>query len=127
MTPTQAVLAAEADRYRAMTAGDLDALRAACDPKLRYVTSFGDVETLDSWLGKIQTEAFQYERIEHPVDAIQIYDDVAIVHGRIYAYGEVQGEHVTISTITISILVCDEDRHWRLRAFQATAAALTSR
>ncbi len=123
MTPTQAVLAAEADRYRAMTAGDVDALRAACDPKLRYVTSLGVVETLDSWLDKIETETFQYERIEHPVDAIQIYEDVAVVHGRMNAYVELHGENLMIANITISILVQDEDQHWRLRVFQATTAA----
>lgn len=123
MTPTQAILSAEADRYRAMIAGDVEALRAACDPKLRYVTSFGVVHTLESWLAKIGSESFTYERIEHPVDAIQLCGDVAVVHGRAIAYGTIDGEHTSLSMITLSVLVGDEHGHWRLRAFQATSIA----
>ena len=123
MTPTQAILAAEADRYRAMIAGDIEAIRTACDPKLRYVSSLGVVETLESALAKIEAETYRYDRIEHPVDAIQIYDNVAIVHGRMEAHGELRGEHISVSTITISVLRCDDDGHWRLTAFQATPAA----
>jgi len=123
VTPTQAILSAEADRYRAMIAGDVEALRAACDPKLRYVSSVGIADTLDSWLAKIETEMFRYERIEHPVDAIQIYDNIAIVHGRMLAYGELRGEQMALSTITVSVLKCDDEGDWRLLAFQATAAA----
>ena len=123
MTPTQAILAAEADRYRAMTDGDVDAVRASCDPKLHYVSSWGAVDTLDSWLAKIATETVWYERIEHPVDAVQIYDRVAIVNGRAVGHGTISGEPASLSVITLSVLVSDEHGHWRLRAFQATAAS----
>jgi len=123
VTPTQAILGAEADRYRAMIAGDVDALRSACDPKMRYVSFLGVTETLDSWIAKIEADTFRYDRIEHPVDSIQIYDTVAIVHGRMHAHGDLHGEPISASTITISVLTCDEDGHWRLLAFQATAVA----
>jgi len=123
VTPTQAILGAEADRYRAMIAGDVDALRSACDPKMRYVSFLGVTETLDSWLAKIEGDTYRYDRIEHPVDAIQIYDTVAIVHGRMQAHGDLRGEPISASTITISVLTCGEDGYWRLLAFQATTVA----
>lgn len=122
MTVTQNVLVAEADRYRAMVDRDVDALRSMCHPKLRYVHSLGGVDTLDSWLAKISGGEFRYDRIEHPVESVDMRGDMAIVHGRILTYGEVDGRHVTVSGITTSVLVREAEQ-WLLLSFQSTRTA----
>jgi hypothetical protein len=120
MTPTQAVLAAEADRYRAMVAGDTDALRSMCDPGLRYVLPSGEILTLDTWIDKISGGALRYDRIEHPVDRVEINGDVAVVSGRAYAYAERDGRVYAMSVRSLSVLL-HRDATWQLLVFQATA------
>ena len=119
MTPTQAILSAEADRYRAMVDGDVDALRSMCDPGLRYVMSFGEIETLESWLEKIKDGRYRYDRIEHPVERVEIRGDLAVVSGRMHVFGEAEGALVTLSTLTTAVLTRDASS-WRLLIFHAT-------
>ena len=122
MTPTQAVLAAEADRYRAMVEGDVDALRTMCDPALRYVVSSGETESLESWLAKIGDGRFRYERIEHPVDRVDIRGELAVVSGRMHGLGKMDGAMTTIASVTTGVLVRD-GAFWRLLIFHATRMA----
>jgi hypothetical protein len=122
MTPTQAVLAAEADRYRAMVDGDVNALRTMCDPALRYVVSSGATESLESWLQKIGDGRFRYDRIEHPVDRVDIRGELAVVSGRMHAVGVIDGVLTTIAALTTGVLVRD-GTSWRLLVFHATRMA----
>ena len=119
MTPTQAILSAEADRYRAMVDGDVDALRSMCDPALRYVMTTGEIETLDSWLEKISTRRYRYDRIEHPVERVEIRGDLAVVSGRMHLSGEADGALMTLSTLTTAVLTRVESS-WRLLIFHST-------
>jgi hypothetical protein len=119
VTPTQAILAAEADRYRAMVDGDVDALRAMCDPALRYILSTGEIDTLESWLAKIADGRYRYDRIEHPVERVDIRGDIAVVSGRMHMYGVVDGALLTASNLTTGILTRDGST-WRLLVFHAT-------
>ena len=122
MTPTQAVLAAEADRYRAMVEADVDSLRSMCDPALRYVLYTGEVLTLDAWLDNIAAGAFRYHRIEHPVDRVDIKGDVAVVCGRVDAYAERDSQMTSLAIRSLSVLLRHETS-WHLLVFQATAMA----
>ena len=119
MTPTQAILAAEADRYRAMVDGDVDALRAMCDPALRYILSTGEIDTLESWLAKIADGRYRYDRIEHPVERVDIRGDIAVVSGRMHMIGSLEGTLLTASNLTTGILTRDVST-WRLLVFHAT-------
>ena len=119
MTPTQAILAAEADRYRAMVDGDVDALRAMCDPALRYILSTGEIDTLESWLAKIADGRYRYDRIEHPVERVDIRGDVAVVSGRMFMSGALDGALLTASNLTTGILTRDGST-WRLLLSHAT-------
>jgi hypothetical protein len=119
VTPTQAILAAEADRYRAMVDGDVDALRAMCDPALRYILSTGKIDTLESWLAKIADGRYRYDRIEHPVERVDIRGDVAVVSGRMLMSGALDGALRTASNLTTGILTRDGST-WRLLVFHAT-------
>jgi hypothetical protein len=119
VTPTQAILAAEADRYRAMVDGDVDALRAMCDPALRYIRSTGEIDTLESWLAKIADGRYRYDRIEHPVERVDIRGDVAVVSGRMFMSGALDGALLTASNLTTGILTRDGST-WRLLVFHAT-------
>ena len=119
MTPTQAILAAEADRYRAMVEGDVDALRAMCDPALRYIVSTGEVDTLETWLAKIAEGRYRYDRIEHPVERVDIRGDIAVVSGRMHMSCVLDGALLTVSNLTTGVLARDGSA-WRLLVFHAT-------
>jgi len=122
VTPTQALLAAEADRYRAMVDGDVDALRAMCDPALRYILSTGEIDTLESWLAKIADGRYRYDRIEHPVERVDIRGDIAVVSGRMLMCGALDGTLLTASNLTTGVLTRDGST-WRLLVFHATREA----
>ena len=102
-----------------MVEGDVDALRGMCDPALRYVLSTGTVETLETWLAKIAAGAFRYDRIEHPVERVELRGELAVVGGTMHALGAMDGTMVMLSNRTTSVLVRHEAT-WRLFAFQAT-------
>lgn len=121
MTPTQAILAAEADRYRAMVDGDVDALRSMCDPALRYVMSTGEIDTRESWLAKISAGRYNYHRIEHPVERVDVRGELAVVCGRMYMFGGRDGTLATADNLTTAILG-REGSTWRLLIFHACAA-----
>ena len=122
MTPTQAILASEADRYRAMVEGDVEALRSMCDPALRYVMSSGEIDTLESWLTKISDGRYRYDRIEHPVERVDIRGDLAVVCGRVHVSGERDGALTTVENMTTAVLGRDGSS-WRLLIFHASSAA----
>jgi ketosteroid isomerase-like protein len=102
-----------------MVDGDVDALRSMCDPTLRYVLTTGEVENLESWLEKIRERRFRYDRIEHPVERVEIRGDLAVVIGRMHVFGAAEGTMVTLTMLTTSVLTRDGSS-WRLLIFHAT-------
>jgi ketosteroid isomerase-like protein len=115
----RAVLAAEDRRYQALVAGDLDALEEVFADELSYTHSSGAVDTKASYLEKLRTGYYVYQRIDHPVDRVSVVGDCAIVVGRMIADLEVQGSPKHLDNLALAVWTRARGP-WQLLAFAPT-------
>jgi hypothetical protein len=76
-----AVLAAEDRRYRAMIETDLATLDRLLDDRVSYAHSSGVRDTKDAYLEKVRSGYYDYLRIDHPVERVEVVGDTAVVGG----------------------------------------------
>ena len=81
----QAVLAAEDLRYRAMVESDLTTMDRLCADELSYAHSSGARDTKAEYFEKVRSGYYDYLRIDHPVERVEVLGDTAIVVGRMTA------------------------------------------
>jgi ketosteroid isomerase-like protein len=122
MTPDDdaaAVLAADEDRYRAMLDADLDALDRLCADELSYAHSNGARDTTPEYFAKVRTGYYDYHRIDHPVERVEVVGDTAIVVGRMTADLHSGGVRKTIDNLALAVWV-RSGGSWRLLAYAPT-------
>jgi hypothetical protein len=115
----QDVLAAEDERYAALLGPDLPTLRRLFADELSYAHSSGARDTKAEYLHKIETGYYVYERVDHPVERVEVLGDVAIVVGRMTADLQVQGVAKTIDNLALAVWT-RADGAWRLLAYAPT-------
>ena len=115
----QAVLAAEDRRYRAMLDSDLTALDELCADELSYAHSSGTRDTKDEYLAKLRSGYYVYQRIDHPVERVEVAGDTAVVVGRMTADITVQGTPKTIDNLALAVWT-RASGSWRLLAYAPT-------
>jgi hypothetical protein len=113
------VLAAEDRRYRAMIDADLDALDELCADELSYAHSNGARDTKAEYFGKVRSGYYDYHRIDHPVERVEVVGDTAIVVGRMIADLHSGGVRKTIDNLALAVWARD-DGSWRLLAYAPT-------
>ena len=118
-TDRQAVLAAEDRRYQAMLDGDLAALDELCAAELSYAHSSGTRDTKDEYLAKIGSGYYVYQRVDHPVERVEVAGDTAVVVGRMTADITVQGTPKTIDNLALAVWT-RASGDWRLLAYAPT-------
>jgi len=114
-----AVLAAEDRRYQAMIDADLDALDELCADELSYAHSNGARDTKAEYFGKVRSGYYDYHRIDHPVERVEVVGDTAIVVGRMIADLDSGGVRKTIDNLALAVWARD-DGSWRLLAYAPT-------
>jgi hypothetical protein len=123
MEPTdddvRAVLTAEDRRYRAMQDADLAVLDQLCDDALSYAHSSGVRDTKDQYLEKIRNGYYDYARIDHPVERVDVLGDTVVVIGRMTADLTVQGTQKTIDNLSLAVWTKDSGE-WQLIAYAST-------
>src|SRR3954469_4467086 len=87
----KARLAAEDRRYQAMINADLAALDQLCADELSYAHSSGARDPKSESLGSVRSGSNVSQRIDRPVDRVEVVGDAAIVVGRMTADLLVQG------------------------------------
>src|SRR5918997_1019592 len=107
---------AEARRYAAMVAADLDALDRLCADELSYAHSSGVRDTKAEYLGKVRSGYYRYHRIDHPVERVEVLGDTAIVVGRMTADLDVDGVPKSIDNLALAVWV-RRDAEWRLLGY----------
>ncbi len=115
----RAVLAAEDRRYRAMQDADLTALAGLCADELSYAHSSGVRDTKDEYFAKVRSGYYDYHRIDHPVERVEVLGDTAIVVGRMIADLHSGGVRKTIDNLALAVWV-RKDASWRLLAYAPT-------
>ena len=114
-----AVLAAEDRRYRAMIETDLPTLDRLLDDRLSYAHSSGARDTKDEYVAKVRSGYYDYLRIDHPVERVEVVGDTAIVVGRMTCDLTVQGTPKTIDNLALAVWVRAAGE-WRLLAYAPT-------
>lgn len=109
----------EARRYAAMVASDIDAFIALAHPQLIYTHSNGVVDSLSSYVAKCRDGYYQYLRLEHPIDSIQVLGNVVLVHG--VMAGEIisGGTHKSLNNRVLAVWTA-LGGEWKLLSYQPT-------
>ena len=115
----RAVLAAEDRRYQAMIDADLSTLDELCADELSYAHSSGVRDTKAEYFGKIRTGYYVYQRVDHPVERVEVVGDTAIVVGRMTADLVVDGTAKTIDNLALAVWARSRNG-WRLLAYAPT-------
>lgn len=114
-----AVLDAEDRRYRAMLEADLPALDRLCADELSYAHSSGARDTKAEYFEKVRSGYYDYLRIDHPVERVEVLGDTAIVVGRMTADLTVDGTPKTIDNLALAVW-SRASGEWRLLAYAPT-------
>ena len=113
------VLAAENERYRAMLDADPEALDRLCADELSYAHSSGVRDTKQEYFDKVRSGYYDYHRIDHPVERVEVLGDTAMVVGRMTADLTVDGTRKTIDNLALAVWTRAADG-WRLLAYAPT-------
>ena len=114
-----AVLAAEDLRYQALLGPDLPTLDRLFSDRLSYAHSSGVRDTKAEYLAKIERGYYDYARIDHPVERVEVAGDAAIVVGRMTADLDVDGVPKTIDNLALAVWTRAAGA-WRLLAYAPT-------
>jgi hypothetical protein len=113
------VLAAEDRRYEALLGPDLPTLERLFHDRLSYAHSSGVRDTKDQYLEKIRNGYYDYARIDHPVERVDVLGDTVVVIGRMTADLTVQGTQKTIDNLSLAVWTKDSGE-WQLIAYAST-------
>jgi hypothetical protein len=113
------VLAAEDRRYEALLGPDLPTLERLFHDRLSYAHSSGVRDTKDQYLEKIRNGYYDYARIDHPVERVDVLGDTVVVIGRMTADLTVQGTQKTIDNLALAVWTRTAGE-WQLVAYAST-------
>ena len=115
----RSVLAAEDRRYQAMIDADLSALDRLLAEQVSYAHSNGVRDTKAEYLQKVRSGYYDYRRIDHPVERLEVVGDTALVLGRMTADLAVDGTSKTIDNLSLAVWA-RIGGEWRLLAYAPT-------
>src|SRR3954447_14751016 len=98
-----------------MIDADLAALDQLCADELSYAHSSGARDTKSEYLEKVRSGYYVYQRIDHPVERVEVVGDAAIVVGRMTADLLVQGTPKSIDNLALAVWTRSSG-DWRLLA-----------
>jgi hypothetical protein len=117
------VRAAEDLRYEALLGPDLPTLERLFHDRLSYAHSSGVRDTRDEYLAKIRDGYYDYARIDHPVERVDLLGDTAVVVGRMNADLTVQGTAKTLDVLALAVWTRTAG-DWQLIAYASTPLPL---
>ncbi|HEY6792635.1 MAG TPA: nuclear transport factor 2 family protein [Trebonia sp.] len=109
----------EAQRYEAMTDGDVATLDDLLSADLVYSHSDATRDTKQSYLDRIANGFFDYGPLSHPEAAIVVHGDCAIVVGDMRGEVQVAGQTRVLNSSALAVWIRENDK-WVLIAFQPT-------
>jgi hypothetical protein len=113
------VLAAEDRRYEALLGPDLPALERLFHDRLSYAHSSGVRDTKAEYLAKIESGYYDYVRLDHPVERVDLIGDTAVVVGQMNADLLVEGTPKTLDVLALAVWTKDTGE-WQLLAYAST-------
>jgi hypothetical protein len=113
------VRAAEDLRYEALLGPDLPTLERLFHDRLSYAHSSGVRDTKHEYLEKIRDGYYDYARIDHPVERVDVLGDTAVVVGRMNADLTVQGTAKALDVLALAVWTRTAGE-WQLIAYAST-------
>ena len=98
---------------------DLATLDQLLDDRVSYAHSSGVRDTKAEYLEKVRSGYYDYVRVDHPAERVEVVGDTAIVVGRMTADLLVQGAPKTIDNLALAVWT-RTDKGWRLLAYAPT-------
>ena len=115
------ILALEQRRFKAMCAGDADALDELLHRDLKYTHSSGAVDSKASYTRGVREKLWDYRSIKSSDETVSIYGGAALVHCRLRIDLERQGVPKTIDSVALTVWIEDAGR-WQVLAVHSTPA-----
>jgi len=109
----------EKARYQAMLDGDAVALEKMLAAELRYTHSNAESDGKDEYLAKVKKGVFRYLEISCPEEDVQIYENTAIVLGRMVGRVEVAGQLRLLNNKFVAVWL-RMNGTWKLAVYQPT-------
>jgi len=113
-----AVLAAQAERIRAMVDADLDALGDLLSDDLVYHHTTGRVDTKAALIASLGPGGIDYQRIEPQDPTVRLYGNTAVVTGHAALKVIAAGQMHDLSILFTEVYVLSD--RWRLVSWQST-------
>ena len=113
------VLAAEDRRYAALLGPDLPVLERLFHDRLSYAHSSGVRDTKDEYLAKIANGYYDYRRLDHPVERVDVVGGTVVVSGRMTADLLVDGTPKSLDVLALAVWTKDSGE-WQLLAYAST-------
>jgi ketosteroid isomerase-like protein len=112
----------EDERYRAMLAGDAEALEGLLDPALVYTHSSGIADTKASYIEGVRSKIWEYQTIAREDETIVVRGDHALVFNRLRISIHVRGAPKALDNRALAVWSRSDDGAWRLLALHSTPA-----
>lgn len=103
MNYIEMVKKAEQNRFQALINQDYVAFQNFCDPALTYVHSSARVDTLQSYMDKLENQFYIYQTIDYKIENIVEYSDSLLVFGVFEASLLLQGAPMQLKNRTLSV------------------------
>jgi ketosteroid isomerase-like protein len=119
----QEVLAADAERVRALLANDIPALEALLGDDLTYVHSNGMLDTKASYIESLRSGASRYLTMDMSDLSVRaLGEDVAVINAKFEARVLVRGGEVNPKP-RVLMVYARRDGRWQMVAWQSTPIA----
>jgi hypothetical protein len=112
--------ALDRQRFRAMEAGDVEALGRLLHEKLTYTHSSGVVDTKQSYLDGVRGKLWDYRKVGDTERRTSIVDGAVLVLSRFEAELFVRGVAKTVDSLALTVWVREGGR-WQVAAVHSMA------
>ena len=113
------ILTLESRRFKAMCAGDADALDELLHRDLIYTHSSGRVDSKASYTRGIRDKHWDYRAIASSDERVAVYGGTALIHCRLRFDLKLDGVPKAIDTVALTVWIEDAGR-WQVAAVQST-------
>ncbi len=118
-TTAEAIERLEDERYRAMQAGDAEALERLLDPAMVYTHSSGAADSKASYMAGMRSKLWEYRSIERSEQTVMLRPGVALVFNRLRIDIHVNGTPKRLDNRALAVWTPDAAGAWRLLALHS--------
>ena len=108
-------------RFQAMIDGDFDTLDKLLADDLTYTHSSGQADTRAEYIALCKRGVFKYQKIERPIEDIQVYGETVVVTGHVKMAVLIDGNSKQLNSRYTNVWIKGA-KGWQMVAWQSTPA-----